>query len=157
MALKIIKKSKPTATLSEYLLGIDFGSTNIGLSLGKNGLVMPLRSISGKNEVAAIDEINRTAIENKVTKFVLGLPLNAGDKETVQSLNVRRFAKLLKIHSKRQVIFQNEFGTTSDVEHNTDELTDTYMRGNQPTDHLSAALILRKYYDSIAPAKKTKH
>lgn len=156
MVVKIIKKSKPKATLSEYLLGIDFGSTNIGLALGKNGLVMPLRSISGKNEAAAIDEINRAAIENKVTKFVVGLPLSAGDKETVQSLNVRRFAKLLKIHSKRQVIFQNEFGTTSDIEHSTDEITESYTGNKKPTDHFAAALILRKYYDSIAPTK-TKH
>ena len=73
-------------------LGIDFGKTNIGLAIGRNGLVTPLEILPGKNIENSLNQINRTIIENKVDKIVVGLPLTADGKDTTESLEIRRFA-----------------------------------------------------------------
>ncbi|MFC1625005.1 Holliday junction resolvase RuvX [Patescibacteria group bacterium] len=128
------------------LIGIDYGSSNIGLSLGVNGFVTPLEIIPGKNVETAIYKIIRIALENKVDKFVIGLPLTAEEKETKQSLDTRMFAKKLKVFSKKPVEFQNEFGTSKEALNRAIDL-DTPQRKRVTNDHLSASLILRRYYE----------
>lgn len=132
----------------DYVLGIDYGDTNIGLALGRNKLSTPIKVISGKNTEAAIAELNRIVVENKVLKFVMGLPLTPEGKETKQSLKIRRFAKILKIRSKKPVEFVNEASTTEEAE---TEMLDTGISKKRRgvKDAYSAALILKRYYDSM--------
>lgn len=128
------------------LLGIDFGSTNIGLALGTNSLVTPLLIINGKNLESAIVEINRAVVENKVEKLIVGLPLTLEEKDTKQSLEIRRFAKVLKVMTKRPVDFQNEYETTRNALEEAIK-TDISEKKRKSNDHLAAALILKSYYD----------
>lgn len=130
------------------VIGIDYGKTNIGVALGRNGLVAPLQVIPAKDIQTAINMINRLAIENKVQKFILGLPLTAENKETKQSLETRHFGKLLKVLSKRPVEYVNEFNTSQDAEDEAIETGITQKR-RRINDHLAAALILKHYYDGI--------
>lgn len=132
----------------DYLLGIDYGSTNIGIALGKNALVAPIKIIDAKNLQAAISNLVRLSIENKSVGFVLGLPLGADGKETKKSLEVRRFAKLLKTASKKPIFFQNEYATTIGAEEEMIEL-EISQRKRRMKDHYSAALILKQYYDAL--------
>ena len=127
-------------------LGIDFGKTNIGLAIGRNGLVTPLEIIPGKNIENSLNQISRTIIENKVTKIVVGLPLTADGKDTTESLEIRRFAKLLKVTTKRAVEFQNEYGTSKAALEEAIDL-DTPKNKRGTNDHLAAALILKMYFN----------
>ena len=129
----------------ETLLGIDYGETNIGVALGRNGIATPIQIVSGKNSATAINELARISIENKVDRFVLGLPLNHDGKETKQSLAVRTFAKLLKIRTKRPVEFQDERGTSIEALEQSIEMGIPMKKRNMK-DHLSAALILKHFY-----------
>ena len=70
-----MKTNKDTAL--PRFLGIDYGERNIGLALGYNGLVMPLRTVSNKTERDALFEINKVIVENKVGNIVIGIPLTA--------------------------------------------------------------------------------
>lgn len=137
------KKSKQK---EDFLLGIDYGETNIGLAFGRNGLVSPLKVINGKNTNTAIVEISRLLRQNHIQKIVMGLPLTAAGKETKQSLEVRKFAKILKVLTKMPVELYNEHMTTSNA------LNEAIMMGysqksRQETDHLSAAIILKSYFN----------
>jgi len=129
----------------DALLGIDFGKTNTGLALGRNGLVVPLEIISGKNIERAINQINRQVIENKVVKIIVGLPLSFDNKETVQSMEVRKFAKQLKILTKKPVEFQNEYASSREALEEAVDL-DIPSKKRKTNDHLAAALILDSYY-----------
>ncbi|RJR26882.1 Holliday junction resolvase RuvX [candidate division WWE3 bacterium] len=129
----------------ETLLGIDYGEANIGVALGRNGIATPVQIVSGKNSATAINELARISIENKVDKFILGLPLDHYGKETKQSLAVRAFAKLLKIRTKKPVEFQDENGTSIEALEQSIEMGIPMKKRNMK-DHLSAALILRHYY-----------
>lgn len=130
---------------SQVLLGIDYGTSKVGVALGRNSLVMPLNIVNGKNELSAIHDITRLALENKAKAFIVGLPISADGKDTLQARKVRRFAKLLKTISKKPVIFSNEYSTTKDaVEEGQSKMM--LSKGGKE-DSLAAALILRRYYN----------
>src|SRR4030042_3434288 len=99
----------------QTLIGVDYGRTNIGIALGRNDLVFPIRTIAGKNTQYAVQEITKTALQNKVDAFVVGLPLTLDGKETQEAKEVRKFAKILKIISRKPVIFQEEYGTSREA------------------------------------------
>lgn len=132
----------------DCLIGIDYGSKNIGVALGKNALVAPIKIIDAKDLRTAVGSLIRLSIENKSAGFVIGLPMNVDGKETKKSLEVRRFAKLLKMTSKKQVFFQNEYATTIGAEEEMIEL-EISQRKRRMKDHYSAALILKQYYNTL--------
>ena len=132
----------------DCLIGIDYGSKNIGVALGKNALVAPIKVIDAKNLQVAIGSLIRLSIENKSCGFVVGLPMDGDGKETKKSLEVRRFAQLLKTASKKQIFFQNEYATTVEAEEEMIDLEISQKR-RRMKDHYSAALILKQYYNTL--------
>ena len=138
-------KTNQDSALPRFL-GIDYGEKNIGLALGYNGLTMPLKTVSNKTDRDAIFEINKVIIENKVGNIIIGIPLTAENKETKESLIVRRFAKNLKTISKRPVIFQNEFGTSKDALKEAISM-DVPKKRRASNDHLAACLILKTFFE----------
>ncbi len=141
-------KKKGKNPLEEKLLGIDYGSRNVGLAFGINNLVSPLKVISGRNQQQAISEITRCIIENKVDRVVLGLPLNIEGKESAQSREVRKFGKLLRIKTKKPVKYVNEYRTSEESVTEAVNLGISKKR-RQKIDHLSAALIIKEYYSKL--------
>lgn len=129
----------------EILLGIDYGDSNTGLAFGRSGLAAPLEAFTSKDPENLIAHIGKLVITNKVTKLIVGLPLDWEGKETVQSLKVRKFVKLLKIRVKRPVEFVSEHGTTKEAIEGA--IRSGYsMRGRRENDALSAAVIVKRYY-----------
>lgn len=142
------KKRSKKSPWEEKLLGIDYGSSNVGLAFGINNLVSPLRVLNGKDHHEVIREISRYIIENKVDKIVVGLPLSPDGKETSQSKKVRRFGKLLKVGIKKPVHYVNEYRTTEESITEAINLGVSKKR-REIVDHLSAALILKEYYSRL--------
>jgi len=130
---------------TDILLGIDYGSSKIGVAIGRNGLVMPITEISGKNELSAVHDLTRIALENKANTIIMGLPLSNDGKESFQARRVRRFAKLFKTISKKPVIFTNEFRSTKEAQEEGREKS--LLSGGGYEDSLAAALILKRYYN----------
>jgi putative transcription antitermination factor YqgF len=128
------------------LIGVDYGKTNTGVALGRNNLTFPLKVISKRSDQTVIIEISRLATENKATTIVVGLPLGAKGKETEQSKKVRKFAKLLRILTKKKVVFQNEFGSTREADEEN-RIFKLIKKKKRLTDHLAAALILKQYQE----------
>lgn len=132
----------------DLALGIDYGSSNVGIAIGREGNVIPLTVIPAKDPAQVSKEISRIVHENKIKTVVLGLPLTLDNKETKKSLEVRRFAKTLRILLKMPVEFVNEHSTSIDSIQRSIELG-MPQSSRKKIDHLSAALILKAYFDSI--------
>lgn len=130
----------------EILLGVDYGGSNIGLAFGRRGLSSPVKVVPAKNIDEAIKEISRVALENKVTKLVVGLPLTADGKETKQSQETRVFVKLLIGHLKLPYEFENELDTTKEA--TKDAISSGIsQKSRRKIDDISAAIILNRYYE----------
>lgn len=132
-------------TNEEIVLGIDYGERNIGIAFGRNGLVSPIKTVPGKNLQEALNEICKIVIFNKVTKIILGLPVDHEGKETVQSKKTRQFSKFLKIRLKRPVQFVDEYGTSAESLEESINFGIPQKR-RKVIDHYSAAAILKNYY-----------
>jgi putative transcription antitermination factor YqgF len=107
--------------------------------------VYPLKTIKGKKPDSVMSELIRISLENKAELFVLGLPLAGDGKETAQSLKTRHFAKLLRIKSRKKVIFCNEENSTQEAYEN---LTISGVTGKKRTysDDVAAAIILKRFF-----------
>jgi putative holliday junction resolvase len=132
-------------TKEDMLLGIDYGDRNTGVAFGRNGLVTPIKTISGKDTQSVIHEIVKLAIHNKVSRVVVGLPLTHEGKDTMQTKKVRHFTKLLKIRLKKPVTFIDEFGSTIDTMEESIEM-DVSQKDRKKMDHITAAIILKKFF-----------
>ncbi len=130
---------------SVTLLGIDYGKSHIGLALGRNGLTTPLEIISAKDINNVFNKINKVIVENKVDLIIVGLPLTLDEKDTPESLDARKFIKLLKVGTKRPVDIQNEYGSSIQALEEAVDLGVPEKR-RRTNDHLAAAYILRLYY-----------
>ncbi|HOM77867.1 MAG TPA: Holliday junction resolvase RuvX [bacterium] len=141
------KRACPIVPSSEDIgvLGIDYGSSKIGLAFGRAGVVSPIRVISARNFGTAISEIARVIKEYAVSKIVVGLPLTVDNKETPKSIEVRKFVKLLKSRVKIPVEFINEFYTTKEASVVMLNVG-VSQEGRRVDDHYSASLILKRYF-----------
>lgn len=130
---------------NKFVVGVDFGDVTTGLALGKNGVVTPVKSVMSKDKMFAVQQILRLAKENKASAVVVGLPLSIEGKETPQSIEVRRFAKILKTRLGTQVLFVDEFGSTNEAE---EEAIDAGLpqKSRKKVDSISAALILKRFF-----------
>lgn len=133
----------------ETILGVDYGETNVGLAFGRNGLVSPIRTVSGKNVHEAIGEINKTAIQNHCARVIIGLPLNYDNRETAESRKVRHFTNLLKVFLKAPIEFENEYGSSKESFEEALRMGIPQKR-RRVIDHFSAAMILKNYYERSA-------
>jgi RNase H-fold protein (predicted Holliday junction resolvase) len=67
----------------------------------------------------------------------------------MQSLETRRFAKILKVTTKRPVDFQNEYESTKEALNEAIE-TNIPEKRRRSNDHLAAAFILKTYYNETS-------
>ena len=149
---KKMAKTKSEQKEDEVLLGLDYGTTNIGLALGKAGLALPLEVVSAKDSPAAITKISQVAIDNHATRIVIGLPLTSKGKDTQQARKVRSFAKLLKSTLHKPVVFEDEFSST--IESVKEAISSGIsQKRRKSVDHISAAIILKNYYEGNSQKK----
>lgn len=138
-------QEKESKYKDKFVLGVDFGETTTGIALGKNGVVAPAREVLSKDRMTAIQHILRTVKQNKVVAVVVGLPLGYDQKDTPQSLEVRRFAKLLKTRLGIPIILIDEFGTSQEA------LADAIIeelpqKARRKVDSISASIILKRFF-----------
>ncbi|HLB51301.1 hypothetical protein A3F07_00240 [candidate division WWE3 bacterium RIFCSPHIGHO2_12_FULL_38_15] len=130
----------------EIILGVDYGEKTIGLALGRNGLASPLKIIQDGRDLTAVNEIYKTALINKCSKIIVGLPLSSSGKETSLSRKVRHFVKLMKVYIKTPIFFEDEFNTSKEALKEAAAI-DLSRNKRKMIDHYSAALILKNYFN----------
>ena len=128
-----------------FIVGVDFGDVTTGLAQGKNGVVTPVRSVMSKDKMFAVAQILRLAKENKALAIVVGLPLSIDGKETKQSIEVRRFGKILKTRLGIPVLFVDEFGSTNEAIEEAIE-SELPQKSRKKVDNISATLILKRFF-----------
>lgn len=122
------------------LLGIDYGESKVGLSLGdsESGLALPYKIVSNKGRRSLLQEISKVLTKEKIERIVIGLPLNLHAKKSRQTLTVKRFADDLAEEVEPEIVFHDERFTSREAQ--------KLGRGSRDDD-LAAAIILQSYLD----------
>jgi len=117
------------------ILGIDFGTKNIGLAWCDTdiNIVLPF------GVVHSLEELVRVVKEEKLDKIVVGLPIGVGGSGTTNIERVKKFAENLKKQVDTPIDFCDERFSSHEA--------DT-MGGEASRDEKSAMIILQSYLDN---------
>ncbi len=131
--------------MKEKILALDVGKVKIGLATSDNKLIIatPLKTlVRAKNK--ALKEIIETISSERVTKLVVGLPLNEDNSETNQCVDIRNFVRRIKRRVSIKVEFIDEAFSTL----RANEIIRQQKLKHKDDDAIAAALILQKYLES---------
>lgn len=122
-------------------LGIDYGRVRIGVARSdeEGTMAFPDRVISGRDESAAIVEIQNIASLAQARGIVIGLPLGLSGQETETARRARGFAEKVGKSLRLPVYLENEIFTSRMADHEG--------VAKDKIDAASAAIILQSYLD----------
>lgn len=129
----------------ETLLAFDFGTRKIGIAIG-NTLIRqarPLEILTPPTRAARFARVSELIQEWRPDRLVVGLPLASDGSEQYATLQARRFANQLRGRYGLPVELVDERGSSIQAQE--------MLPRNAPDDALAAAIILQRYFDSLAP------
>lgn len=96
------------------ILGIDFGTRSMGLSISDEEatFALPLFAVKALKDADCVKQIEKICLERGVRAIVLGLPLNEDMTESPLSEKIKVFAKQLEKTTGLDVHFEDEHLTT---------------------------------------------
>lgn len=123
------------------ILGVDFGTKNIGLAWTQTelGVVLPYGTITGKDRIEMLLKLTKLINEERINKVVFGLPLTLEGEECLNTKRVRDFAQELKEKIKVPIDFYDERLTSFGADQ---------MGGSVSRDEKAAMIILQDYLEA---------
>jgi putative Holliday junction resolvase len=135
----------------QRILGIDFGTTRIGLSLSDPLLILAHPYSTLTNDHRALVQLDEIVVREKVGLIVVGMPFNLKGERGGKALEVERFIEKLKGAVHVEIVTWDERFTTV-IAHQTLQTMGTRQRERRTNkgrvDAMAAALLLQSYLDS---------
>lgn len=129
----------------ETLLAFDYGTKKIGIAIG-NTLIRqarPLEILITTTRAERFARLAQLLQEWRPERLVVGLPLASDGSDQYATLQSRRFANQLHGRYGLPVVLVDERGSSMQAQ--------AMLPRNAPDDALAAAIILQRYFDSLAP------
>ena len=142
------------ATTYQRILGVDYGSQRVGLSLSDPlGIIaQPIDAL--KNDSSLFINLQQLSIRENVKLIVVGMPFNLKGQQAQKADEVQKFIELLKVKLSIEVVVWDERFTTT-MAHQTMRTMGTKKKERQKKDgridSMAAAIILQGFLDN------TKH
>jgi putative pre-16S rRNA nuclease len=134
------------------IAGIDFGTVRIGIAVAdlEVGIATPLDNYTRSSEKQDAEYFRRLTIEERLTRFVVGLPVHLDGNESQKSHEARQFGKWLTDVTGLAVDYFDERFTSSEAEEMLLNAGLTKKRRKARLDQLAAQIILTAYLQSGA-------
>ena len=132
------------------LAGVDFGTVRIGLAVTDpdRRLASPYEIYHRRSPAADAEYFRRLVREERITGFVVGLPVHASGEESQKSSEARTFGDWLRNETERPVRFYDERYTSVMAEQSLLDANLTRKRRKARLDKVAAQLILAGYLES---------
>jgi len=130
------------------IMGIDYGDAHVGIALTD-----PLQIISHPYKVISniennlFIELEEIIQSEKVGKIVIGLPYNLKGRDSLQTLEVRKFANRLKQKVAIPIVFEDERFTTIEANETLKKLHYDIKKSKKLIDMIAASIILKNYLE----------
>jgi putative Holliday junction resolvase len=140
--------------LNQRILGIDYGSVRVGLSVSDPlGLIaQPIEAF--KNDASLFSNLGKISARENVVLIVVGMPFNLKGQKAQKAEEVQKFIDQLKTELHIEILTWDERFTTT-IAHQTMLAMGTKKKERQKKDgridSMAAAVMLQGYLDS------TKH
>ena len=132
------------------ILGIDFGSVRVGLSLSDltQTIAKPFDTIKYKNLDDLLSQLKIIIDNNQVNKLVIGIPLNMKGQDTKQTLKVKDFVSFLKQNISIEIRLIDERLSSIEAEKTMHKMNIKTGHNKSDIDKIAASVILQEYLDS---------
>ena len=132
------------------ILGIDYGQRRIGLAISDplNIIAKPMTFLDTKDDIDIINHLQKIIKDKKITKLVVGLPLNMKGKDSAQTKLTRDFADLLKSKINLPIYFQDERLSSITAKKILIQQDKSPSRNKGFIDEIAAAVFLQEYLDT---------
>ncbi len=135
--------------LKGRIAGIDYGTIRVGIAISDpdQTLASPLETYQRRNDPLDGERFRRLVSEERIVRFVVGLPVHLDGRESQKSLEARSFGQWLQETTGIEVEFFDERFTTHEAE--------VYLAGAQLSkkkrkarlDKLAAQIMLTGYLE----------
>ena len=134
------------------IAGIDFGTVRIGIATADLavGIAGPYETYARRNERLDAEYFRCFASEERIGRFVIGLPVHTSGHESQKSAEARTFGAWLHELTGVPVEYFDERYTSAEAEALLLEAGLTSKRRKQRLDQLAAQIMLTAYLESGA-------
>ena len=132
------------------ILGIDFGSVRVGLSLSDltQTIAKPFDTIQYNNLDDLLSQLKKIIDNNQVYKLVVGIPFNMKGEDTKQTIKVREFVSFLKQNISIEIGLIDERLSSIEAEKAMHVMNIKTGHNKGRIDKIAASVILQEYLDS---------
>lgn len=137
-------------TAQGRLAGVDYGTVRIGVAVTdfEQRLASPYENYTRRGAAADERYFRRLADEERIDRFIVGLPVHLSGNESAKSLEARRFGEWLAKVTGRPVEFFDERYTSSEAERLLLDMQLTKKKRKEKLDKLAAQILLTAYLES---------
>jgi putative Holliday junction resolvase len=137
------------------LAGVDYGDRRIGIALTdpEQRFASPADNHNRGDEVAEAKYFRRLATEERIVRFVVGLPVHLSGRESEKSQDARSFGAWLAETTGVPVVFFDERFTTSEAERLLSGSGAHFTKKQRKArlDKLAAQILLTAYLEAGQP------
>lgn len=137
---------------STRIAGIDYGTVRIGVATADLavGIAGPYETYARRNERLDAEYFRRLASEERIGRFVVGLPVHLSGGESQKSREAREFGTWLAATTGVPVEYFDERYTSSEAEQLLLGAGLTKKRRKERLDQLAAQIMLTAYIEAGA-------
>ena len=139
--------------------GIDYGTVRIGIAVSdpERRLASPYENYNRRSRAKDAERFQRLVQEERITLFVVCLPIHSDGNESVKSLEAREFGHWLQEITGIPVVWFDERFTSVEAEQVLLEAGLTQKKRKERLDKLAACFLLSAYLEAphaaIDPAR----
>ncbi len=139
------------------IAGIDYGTVRIGVALAdlEVGIAGPFETYTRRSEAKDADYFRQLATEERLKRFVVGLPVHLDGRESQKSREAREFGAWLAKLTGLTVDYFDERFTSSEAETILGDAQLTKKRRKARIDQLAAQIMLTAYLESGARGQES--
>jgi putative pre-16S rRNA nuclease len=140
----------PITSHSTRIAGIDYGTVRIGVALADTavGIAGPYENYNRRTPTLDAEYFQRLAQEERLGRFVVGLPVHLSGSESQKSTEARAFGKWLGGATGVPVEYFDERFTTSEADELLSSAKLTKKQRQARRDQLAAQIMLAAYLEA---------
>lgn len=133
-------------------MGIDYGTRRIGIAITDpaQSIASPLENYTRGDDASDRRRFQHLVAEERVARFVVGLPVHLDGSESQKSTEARQFARWLAEATGVEVDLFDERFTTYEAEQYLAEAQLTKKKRKERLDKLAAQIMLTAYLEARA-------
>jgi putative Holliday junction resolvase len=139
------------------IAGIDYGTVRIGVALAdlEVGIAGPYENYNRRSEAKDAEYFQQLAREERLARFVVGLPVHLDGQESQKSREARQFGAWLEKLTSVTVDFFDERFTSSEAEAILGDAQLTKKKRKARLDQLAAQIMLTAYLEAGARSQQS--